>query len=277
VYVACGLTANAGIQGAWARGGRLGGQRSVFSDCISDMGFLQRVDVAAGVVVLRLDRPERLNALDSALLFELVEALERLSVDEELRVVVFSTTSVRALCSGVDVKEQLDDAGGVARMKLLSQFLTALEAFAVPTIAVCVGNCIGGGAEIVAGCDLRIGGDNLKLAWTGARRGVPVGPARLTPLVGVARAKELIFTGRTVGAEEAAAIGLLHETVAPEEAEPAALRLAAHVAAHAPEGVALLKAAFRELDGAQGRVAHETELLEVFQRKGAGLPQGPRR
>ncbi|HEV7808237.1 MAG TPA: enoyl-CoA hydratase/isomerase family protein [Solirubrobacteraceae bacterium] len=225
----------------------------MFSDCISDMGFLQRVDVAAGVVVLRLDRPERLNALDSALLFELVEALEHLSVDEELRVVVFSTTSVRALCSGVDVKEELDDAGGVARMKLLSQFLAALEAFAVPTIAVCVGNCIGAGAEIVAGCDLRIGGDNLKLAWTGARLGVPVGPARLTPLVGVARAKELIFTGRTIGAEEAAAIGLLHETVAPEEAEPAALRLAAHVAAHAPEGVALLKAAFRELDGAGTR------------------------
>jgi enoyl-CoA hydratase/carnithine racemase len=244
---------------------------------MSDTGFLQRVDVAAGVVVLRLDRSEHLNALNSALLLELVEALERLSVDEELRVVVFSTTSVRALCSGVDVKEELDDAGGVARMKLLSQFLAGLEAFPVPTIAVCVGNCIGGGAEIVAGCDLRIGGDNLKLAWTGARRGVPVGPARLTPLVGVARAKELIFTGRTVGAEEAAAIGLLHETVPSDEAEPAALRLAAHVAAHAPEGVALLKAAFRELDGAQGRVAHENELLEVFQRKGAGLPQGPRR
>ena len=237
---------------------------------------LQHVAVAPEVALLRLDRPEALNALNSGLLADLVEMLERLSFDDDLRVVVFSTTSVRALCSGVDVREELDDAGGVARMRLLSQFLAALEAFPVPTIAVCVGNCIGGGAEIVAGCDLRIGGENLKLAWTGARRGVPVGPARLTPLVGVARAKELIFTGRTVGIEEAAAIGLLHETVATEEAEPAALRLAAHVAAHAPEGVALLKAAFRELDGAQGRVAHENELLEVFQRRGAGLPQGRR-
>jgi enoyl-CoA hydratase/carnithine racemase len=248
----------------------------VFSGCISGVGSLQRVDVAPGVALLRLDRPERLNALDTGLLSELVQTLERLSVDGELRVVVFSTTSVRALCSGVDVKEQLDEAGGVARMKSFSQFLAVLEAFPVPTIAVCVGNCIGGGAEIIAGCDLRIAGDNLKLAWTGARLGVPVGPARLTPLVGVARAKELIFTGRTIGAEEAAAIGLLHETVAPEAAEPAALRLAAHIAAHAPEGVALLKAAFRELDGAQRRVAHENELLEVFQRKGPGLPQGPR-
>jgi enoyl-CoA hydratase/carnithine racemase len=96
----------------------------------------------------------------------------------------------------------------------------------VPTIAVCVGNCVGGGAELVVGCDLRIAGENLKLAWRGARLGVPVGPARLKPLVGVARAKELIFTGRVVGAEEAAAIGLVHDTVPAEEADAAALRLA---------------------------------------------------
>ena len=240
------------------------------------MSSLQHVVPAPGIVVLRLDRPERRNALDTGLLTALVEALERLLIDEELRVLVFSTTSERALCAGIDVNEVLDHAGGVSRMKYFSRFLAALEAFPVPTIAVCVGNCVGGGAELVAGCDLRIAGDNLKLAWAGARLGVPVGPARLTPLVGVARAKELIFTGRTVGAEEATTIGLVHDTVPAEEAEAAALRLAAHVAAHDPEGVRILKAAFRELDGAQGRVAHENELLEVFQRKGAGLPQGPR-
>lgn len=240
------------------------------------VGSLQHLAVTAGIAVLRLDRPERRNALDSALLSDLVEALERLSVDEELRVVVLSTTSARALCSGVDVTEELDHAGGISRMQSFSRFLTALEAFPLPTIAVCVGNCVGGGAEIVAGCDLRIAGDNLQLAWAGARLGVPVGPARLTPLVGVARAKELIFTGRTIGAEEAAAIGLVHDTVPAEDAEGAALRLAALVATHSPDGVRTLKLAFRELDGAQGRVAHENELLEVFQRKGAGLPQGRR-
>ena len=238
------------------------------------MASLQMEVDDGGIAILRLDRPERRNALNSELLGELVDAVERFSIDETLRVLVFSTTSERALCSGVDVTEELDYAGGVARMRSFSQFLAALEAFPVPTIAVCVGNCVGGGAELVAGCDLRIAGDNLKLAWAGARLGVPVGPARLTPLVGVARAKELIFTGRIVGAEEAAAIGLVHDTVPAEEAEAAALRLAGHVAAHAPEGVAILKAAFRELDGAQGRVAHENELLEVFQRKGPGLPQG---
>jgi enoyl-CoA hydratase/carnithine racemase len=238
------------------------------------MSSLQHAAAPPGIAILRLDRPEKRNALDTALLAELVEWLERLSVDDSLRVLVFSTTSERALCSGIDVTEPLDHAGGVARMKFFSRFLAALEAFPVPTIAVCVGNCVGGGAELVAGCDLRIAGDNLKLAWAGARLGVPVGPARLTPLVGVARAKELIFTGRTVGAEEAARIGLVHDTVPAADAERAAMKLAAHVAAHAPEGVAILKAAFRELDGAQGRVAHENELLEVFQRKGLGLPQG---
>ena len=130
------------------------------------VGSLRQITVDGAIAVLRLDRPERRNALDSGLLIELVGALDRLSVDDEL--------------------------------------------------------------------------------------------------------------GRVVGAEEAAAIGLVHDTVPAGEAEAAALRLAVHVAAHDPNGVAILKAAFRELDGAQGRVAHENELLEVFQRKGAGLPQGPR-
>jgi enoyl-CoA hydratase/carnithine racemase len=240
------------------------------------MGVLEQVTCGDGIVVLRLNRPERRNALNTELLSEMVDALERLSIDETLRVLVFSTTSERALCSGVDITEELDHAGGVERMRHFSRFLAALEAFPKPTIAVCVGNCIGGGAEIVAGCDLRIAGDNLKLAWAGARLGVPVGPARLTPLVGVARAKELIFTGRAIGAGEAAAIGLVHDSVLARDAEDAALRLAAHVAAHDAEGVHILKEMFRELDGAQGRVAHENELLEVFQRKGAGLPQGAR-
>ena len=240
------------------------------------MGVLEHVANDGGIAILRLNRPERRNALNTELLSELVDAFEALTFDDSLRVLVLSTTSERALCSGVDVTEELDHAGGVERMRHFSRFLAALEAFPKPTIAVCVGNCVGGGAEIVAGCDLRIAGDNLKLAWAGARLGVPVGPARLTPLVGVARAKELIFTGRTIGAGEAAAIGLVHDSVLAADAEAAALRLAAHVAAHDAEGVHILKEMFRELDGAQGRVAHENELLEVFQRKGPGLPQGKR-
>ena len=150
------------------------------------MAALQRERLDDGIEVVRLDRPQARNALDSAALSELEAALCELAADEELRVLVVSTTSTRALCAGADVAEVLDRAGGIARMEAFARVYAAVEAFPAPTVCVCVGNVVGAGAEIAAGCDLRIGADNLRLAWAGARLGVPVGPARLTPLVGLA-------------------------------------------------------------------------------------------
>ncbi|HEX2085858.1 MAG TPA: enoyl-CoA hydratase/isomerase family protein [Solirubrobacteraceae bacterium] len=223
--------------------------------------------------VLRLDRPEVRNALDSALLDALLSALDELAADDHLRALVLSTTSERALCAGADVAERLDDAAGVARMEAFARLYAAVESFPAPTVAVCVGNVVGAGAELAAGCDLRVGGDNLKLAWPGARLGVPVGPARLVPLIGLSRAKELVLTGRVVGMEEAAALGFLHRTARAAEAEAAALALAREVAAHPPDGLRRLKRMFRDLEDTAARVAYENELLVEFQREGAGLPR----
>jgi enoyl-CoA hydratase len=236
------------------------------------MPSLRRERLPDAVEVLRLDRPEVRNALDSAALAELEAALEELAADASLRALVISTTDPQALCAGADVDERLDHAGGVARMQAFARLYAAIEAFPVPTIAVCLGNCVGAGAEIVAGCDLRVGGENLKLAWPGGRLGVPVGPARLVPLVGVAVAKDLILTGRVLGMEEARALGLLQRTAPTERAEAAAIALAAQVATHPPEGLRRLKALFAELDGSAARVARENEALVDFQRHGAGLP-----
>lgn len=227
-----------------------------------------------GVGVLRLDRPERRNAMDTALLVAILDALDDLAGDAGLRALVFSTTSERALCAGADVAEDLDAEGGLRRMELFARLYAAVEAFPAPTIAVCVGNVVGAGAELAAGCDLRVGGDNLKLAWAGAKLGVPVGPARLTPLVGLARAKELVFTGRVVGADEASALGLLHDVAPAAEAEAAALDLARQIAQHPPEGLRRLKRMFREMEGSAARVASENAELVDFQRQGAGLPAG---
>jgi enoyl-CoA hydratase/carnithine racemase len=234
---------------------------------------LQRARLDETIEILRLDRPERRNALDSATLAELLDALAELAADEALRVLVVSTTSERALSAGADVAEELDAAGGIARMEAFSRFSAAVEAFPVPTIAVCVGNCVGAGAELAAGCDLRVGGDNLKLAWAGAKLGVPVGVARLVPLVGLAKAKELIFTGRVVAQAEADALGLLARTAPAAEAEAAALDLARELAAHPPAGLRVLKRMFRDFESTADRVARENLLLESFQREGAGLPQ----
>jgi enoyl-CoA hydratase/carnithine racemase len=235
---------------------------------------IQRQRLEAGIEVLRLDRPAARNALDSATLAEVEAALAELAADEDLRVLVFSTTSERALCAGADVAEPLTRDQGIARMEAFGRFYSAIEAFPAPTICVCVGNCVGAGAELVAGCDLRVGGDNLKLAWAGARLGVPVGPARLVPLVGLSRAKELIFTGRVVDVREAAALGLLHRTAPAALAETAAIDLATEIAAHPSEGLRRLKAMFRDYEATAERVRRENETLVEWQRHGAGLPQG---
>src|SRR5690349_13018477 len=212
--------------------------------------------------------------MDSGLLTELLDHLDRLAGDDDVRVLVFSTTSERALSAGADVGEELDAAGGVARMELFAQMYAAVESFPLPTIAVCVGNVVGAGAELAAGCDLRVGGDNLHLAWAGARLGVPVGPARLAPLVGVARAKELILTARVLDQRAAGELGLLAAAVPAPEAEAAAIALAESMSGPV-EGLRTLKRMFRELEGSERRVAYENELLVAFQARGAGLPRRP--
>jgi len=186
---------------------------------------------------------------------------------------VLSTTDVRALSAGADMSEDLDAEAGVARMRLFTRLYAALDETPLATVAVCVGNCVGAGAELAAGCDVRIGGDNLKLGWVGARHGVPVGPGRLVPLVGLSRAKELILTGRVIGAEESREIGFLHRVVAAGEAEAAAVEIAELMAERPSETIAATKRMFRDLERSAERVAYENDLLMAFQREGAGLPR----
>ena len=227
-----------------------------------------------GVAVLRIDRPERRNALDSAALAQFLGALAELAGDPELRCLVLSTTNPRAFCAGADTAESLTHEGGVDRMRAFADLYAALEAFPVPVVCVCVGNTLGAGAELAAGSDLRVAGENLQIGWVGARLGVPVGPARLVPLVGLARAKELIFTGRRLGARDALALGLVGTVVPEAHAEDAALELAAQVAAAPPDGIRRLKRLFRELGEGTARVARENSVLVDWQAHGAGLPQG---
>jgi len=133
----------------------------------------------------------------------------------------------------------------------------AVETFPVPTIAVCVGHCVGAGAELAAGCDLRVGGDNLRARWVGARFGVPVGPARLAPLIGAALAKDLIFTSRLLEADEARAIGFVRSLHPAGEAEGAALELAEALTKQHAAGARQLKRLFLELGDGTARVEQE--------------------
>ena len=228
-----------------------------------------------GVAIVRLDRPECRNALDSATLATFVATLRELSGDGELRALVLSTTNPRAFCAGADTGEVLDREGGLARMRGFGDLYTALAAVPVPSVCVCVGNTLGAGAELAAGCDLRVGGENLLLGWVGAKLGVPVGPARLVGLVGLARAKELIFTGRRLDADAAQHLGLLTRRAPEAEAEAVAIELGALIASLPSDGVRRLKGLFSTLETEPERVARENAVLEDWQATGAGLPAAP--
>jgi enoyl-CoA hydratase/carnithine racemase len=234
---------------------------------------LLRERLDSGVEVLRLNRPAQRNAFDSALLDHVNRTLDELANDDDLRIVVFSTTSTDALSSGADVAEDLGRDAGVARMEAFARMYAAVETFPLPTIAVCVGHCVGAGAELAAGCDLRVGGDNLKARWVGARFGVPVGPARLAPLIGAAAAKDLIFTSRLLEAGEAEDIGFVRSVHPAVEAEQAALELADQLARQHPAGMRQLKRLFLQFGGGPARVEQENRELIEFQRSGSGLPR----
>ena len=130
----------------------------------------------AGVALLRLDRPEARNALNTPMLEEILGHLATARDDERVRVLVLSSTDHMGLSAGADVREELDADGRVGRMELFARLYDELTAFPKPTVAACHGSCVGGGAEIAVACDLRVGGSNLRMRFPGAALGVPVGP-----------------------------------------------------------------------------------------------------
>ncbi len=226
-----------------------------------------------GVALLRLQRPEARNAIDTRMLVELLEHLAVARGDEAVRVLVVSSSDPMGLSAGADVKEQLDEEGKVRRMQLFADLYDAVVGFPRPTVAVCHGDVVGGGAEIAVACDMRVGGANLRMRFPGAALGVPVGPARLATLCGLATAKYLLLSSRTVGADEALRLGLVNRVAPTATTEEAALQLAASVAAHPPEAVARLKRMLHEWDDIEGRSRHEGEGQVEWARTGPGLPQ----
>jgi enoyl-CoA hydratase/carnithine racemase len=226
----------------------------------------------AGVALVQLDRPETRNAINTAMLEQLLSHLEAARADEAARVVVISSTDHMGLSAGADVREPLDADAAVRRMELFARLYDEITGFPKPTVAACHGSCVGGGAEIAVACDLRVGGTNLRIRFPGGALGVPVGPARLVTLCGLSVAKYLLLTAREVGADEALRWGLVHKVVPAARTENASLQLAAGVASNPPEAVARLKSILHEWDGVEERSRAEGRGQVEWQRSGPGLP-----
>ncbi len=224
-----------------------------------------------GVALLQLDRPDSRNAINTAMLEELLGHVAVARDDDAVRVLVVSSTDHMGLSAGADVREDLDRDGAIRRMQLFAELYDALVSFPKPTVAVCHGAVVGGGAEIAVACDLRVGGSNMRLRFPGAGLGVPVGPARLVTLCGLSVAKYLLLTSKEVAVDEAHRWGLVHKVAAAPRTEEAALQLAAQVAVHPPESVARIKAMLHEWDDVEGRSRTEGEGQVAWQAEGPGL------
>ncbi len=224
-----------------------------------------------GVALLQLDRPQSRNAINTPMLEELLGHLATARNDENVRVLVISSTDHMGLSAGADVKEDLDKAGAVRKMELFARLYDEVVAFPRPTIAACHGACVGGGAEIAVACDLRVGGSNMRLRFPGAALGVPVGPARLVTLCGLSVAKYCLLTSKEIDAEMALRWGLVHKVAPAAATEEAALTLASHMATMPPESLQTIKFMLHEWDDVVGRSKVEGEGQIQWQTEGEGL------
>ncbi len=224
-----------------------------------------------GVGLLQLDRPEARNAINTPMLEQLLEHLATAREDEELVVLVISSTDHMGLSAGADVKEDLDRDGAVRKMELFARLYDEVVTFPQPTIAACHGACVGGGAEIAVACDLRIGGSNMRLRFPGAALGVPVGPARLVTLCGLSVAKYALLTSKEISAEQALRWGLVHKVAPAQATEDAALTLAAHMSTMPRESLRRMKSMLHSWDDVVGRSADEGRGQVAWQSEGPGL------
>lgn len=209
------------------------------------MGEFVRLEVDGAVATIRLDRP-KMNAVNAQLRDELGEAARAADADPAVRAVVVYGGE-RVFAAGADIKEmaEIPYAEALDHCRRLQQALGAVAAIGAPVIAAITGYALGGGLELALCADFRVVGESAKVGQPEIQLGVIPGAGgtqRLPRLIGPARAKDLIFTGRHVGAEEALAIGLADKVVPDAQVYDAAKEMAARYA----EGPAVALRAAKE-------------------------------
>ena len=199
------------------------------------MGEFVNIEVAdSGVATIRLDRP-KLNPLNRQVATEIGEAVDRAAADEDVRAVVV-WGGERVFAAGADIKE-MGERDAVTMFRYIGFFqdvFTRLDNLPVVTIAAINGYALGGGCELALACDFRICAEDSQLGQPEILLGVIPGAGgtqRLPRLVGTGRAKELIYSGRFVAAEEALAIGLVNKVVSADDVYPTAVNWAERYAA----------------------------------------------
>src|ERR687889_928692 len=184
---------------------------------MSTMKYIQ-LEPQGDIAVIRINRPEALNAMNVDVIAELSRAIDIAGVDDGIKVVIITGAGERSFCAGADIAYMvnIDPMKAEKYASSAQAVLNKIEKLEKPVIAAVNGFALGGGCELAMVCDIRIASSNAKMGQPEVTIGIPPGwggTQRLTRLVGPAKAKELIFTGKMITADEAYPIGLVNKVI----------------------------------------------------------------
>jgi len=197
------------------------------------------VEEKDGVAVLTLNRPQVMNSFNFPLLNALKEHVDALRFKTDIRVVIITGSGQKAFCAGADLKERatLDEQQVKEFIFTIRDLFTSIEYLNKPVIAAVNGVALGGGTELALACDIRIAASNASLGLTETRLAIIPGAGgtqRLPRLIGRGKAKELIFTGRRIDAQEALQIGLVNQVYEKDALVAECLKMAAMICETGP-------------------------------------------
>ncbi|HTH38382.1 MAG TPA: enoyl-CoA hydratase/isomerase family protein [Pyrinomonadaceae bacterium] len=207
------------------------------------------IETEGRVAILTINRPDKLNALNSKVHVEGVAALDELRKDSEVRVVVITGAGEKSFVAGADISEFEGKTPVTQRATFQERTLfNTIDTFPKPVIAMVNGFCLGGGNELALACDLRICSENARFSQPEINLGIIPGGGgtqRLTRLVGEGRSMEMVLTGDMIDAETAHRFGLVNHVYAADELRARTLELAAKIAEKAPIALQLAKEAVK--------------------------------
>lgn len=184
---------------------------------MSSMKYVQ-LEPVGDIAIIKINRPEALNALNLDVIAELSRTIDIVGVDDGIKVVIITGAGEKSFCAGADIAYMVNIEPMKAEKYATSaqSVLNKIEKLEKPVIAAINGFALGGGCELALVCDIRIASSNAKIGQPEVTIGIPPGwggTQRLTRIVGPAKAKELIFSGKMITAEEAAQIGLVNKVI----------------------------------------------------------------
>jgi 3-hydroxypropionyl-coenzyme A dehydratase len=191
---------------------------------MSTMKYIQ-LEPRGDIAIIKINRPEALNAVNIDVIAELSRTVDIVGADDGIRAVIITGVGERAFCAGADIAYMvnIDPIKAEKYASSAQAVLNKIERLEKPVIAAVNGFALGGGCELALVCDIRIASSNAKIGQPEVTIGIPPGwggTQRLVRIIGPAKAKELVFTGKMITAEEAAQIGLVNKIVSLEAGEP---------------------------------------------------------